>query len=155
MIKNITILDLDGTIIDSSHRQATLADGTLDIANWLQNATPEKIFGDSVLPLAQQVNKRGKRGDFVLVCTARNMTDADFEFLMDNGINPDKIISRPIGNNTPDGELKANQLKRLFNLKQFQKANKVMFDDAPTVRSSLRKIGVTCIDPNKIARRVA
>ena len=43
----------------------------------------------------------------------------------------------------------------LFNLKQFQKANKVMFDDAPSVRASLRKIGVACIDPQKIARRVA
>ena len=74
---------------------------------------------------------------------------------MENGINPDKIISRPIGDNTPDGELKANQLKRLFNLKQFQKANKVMFDDAPSVRASLRKIGVACIDPQKIAERVA
>ncbi len=141
MIKNITIFDLDGTVIDSTHRQVTRSDGTLDVANWLQNSTPEKIFGDTVLPLAQQVNN--------------NMTFADFEFLMDNGINPDKIISRPIGDNTPDGELKAKQLKQLFNLKQFQKANKVMFDDAPSVRASLRKIGVACIDPQKIARRVA
>ena len=155
MIKNISIFDLDGTIIDSSHRQATLPDGTLNLKHWFENATPEKIFGDTVLPLAQQINKRGKRGDYVLVCTARNMTFADFEFLMENGINPDKIISRPIGDNTPDGELKANQLKRLFNLKQFQKANKVMFDDAPSVRASLRKIGVTCIAPQKIAERVA
>ena len=112
MIKNITIFDLDGTVIDSSHRKVTRPDGTLDVANWLQNSTPEKIFGDTVLPLAQQINKRGKRGDYVLVCTARNMTFADFEFLMENGINPDKIISRPIGDNTQDGELKANQLKR-------------------------------------------
>jgi hypothetical protein len=155
MIKNITIFDLDGTVIDSTHRQATKPDGTLDIANWLENSTPEKIFGDSVLPLAQQINKRSKRGDYVLVCTARNMTDADFEFLMDNGINPHKIISRPIGNNTPDGELKAKQLQQLFNLKQFKNANKVMFDDAPSVRSSLRKIGVAVINPEKIAERVA
>jgi beta-phosphoglucomutase-like phosphatase (HAD superfamily) len=155
MIKNISIFDLDGTIIDSSHRQATLPDGTLNLAAWIENSTAEKIFADTVLPLAQQVRKRQKRGDYVMVCTARNMSDADFEFLMDNGINPDKIISRPNGNNTPDGELKAKQLKSFLSLKQFQKASKVMFDDAASVRSSLRKIGIAVIDPNKIEKKVA
>ena len=149
-IKNITIFDLDGTIIDSSHRQATLPDGTLNLAHWLENATPEKIFEDKVLPLAQQVRKRQKRGDFVMVCTARTMSEADFEFLMNEGINPHKIISRPHGNQEPDGQLKAKQLKQFFNLKQFQKASKIMFDDAASVRSSLRKIGIATIHPNKL-----
>ena len=81
MIKNISIFDLDGTIIDSSHRQMVKPDGTLDLAKWFENATAEKIFADKVLPLAQQVRKRQKAGDYVLVCTARNMTFADFEFL--------------------------------------------------------------------------
>jgi phosphoglycolate phosphatase-like HAD superfamily hydrolase len=155
MIKNISIFDLDGTIIDSSHRQATLPDGTLNLDAWIENATPEKIFQDKVLPLAEQIRKRHKKGDYVLICTARNMTFADFEFLMDNGICPDKIISRPDGNMEPDGVLKAKQLKSLFNLKQFQKASKVMFDDAASVRSSLRKIGIAVINPEKIAERFA
>ena len=155
MIKNISIFDLDGTIIDSSHRQMVKSDGTLDLEKWFEFATPEKIFEDTVLPLAQQVRKRQKRGDFVMVCTARNMTDADFEFLMNEGICPDKIISRPKGNMEPDGELKAKQLKSFLSLKQFQKASKVMFDDAASVRSSLRKIGIAVIHPEKIAERVA
>ena len=154
MIKNISIFDLDGTIIDSSHRQMVKSDGTLDLAKWFEFATPEKIFQDKVLPLAQQVRKRQKRGDYVMVCTARNMTDADFEFLQNEGICPDKIISRPKGNMLPDGELKAKQLKSFLSLKQFAKANKVMFDDAASVRSSLRKIGIAVIDPAKIAERV-
>ena len=94
MIKNISIFDLDGTIIDSSHRQMVKPDGTLDLAKWFEMATPEMIFDDKVLPLAQQVRKRQKAGDYVLVCTARNMTFADFEFLQIEGICPDKIISR-------------------------------------------------------------
>ena len=93
IMKNITIFDLDGTCIDSTHRQATRPDGTLNLEHWIENATPEKIFGDSLLPLAQQINKRTKQGDFVIVCTARQMSDADFEFLMNEGINPHKIIS--------------------------------------------------------------
>ena len=149
-IKNITIFDLDGPIIDSSHRQAPLPDGTLNLAHWFENATPEKIFEDQVLPLAQQIRKRHKRGDYVMVCTARNMTEADYEFLMDNGINPHKIISRPKGNMEPDGQLKAKQLKQFFSLKQFAKASKIMFDDAASVRSSLRKIGIATIDPKKL-----
>jgi len=155
MIKNISIFDLDGTIIDSSHRQMVKSDGTLDLAKWFENATAEKIFADKVLPLAQQVRKRQKAGDYVLVCTARNMTFADFEFLQNEGICPDKIVSRPKGNMEPDGVLKAKQLRSLFNLKQFKKASKVMFDDAASVRSSLRKIGIAVINPEKIARKVA
>ena len=155
MIKNISIFDLDGTIIDSSHRQATLPDGTLNLEHWFENATAEKIFDDTVLPLADQVRKRQKAGDYVMVCTARNMQDADFEFLQNEGICPDKIISRPSGNTEADGVLKAKQLNSFLSLKQFAKANKVMFDDAASVRSTLRKIGIAVINPEKIAERVA
>jgi len=155
MVKNISIFDMDGTIIDSSHRQATKPDGTLNLAAWIENATPEKISKDIVLPLAQQIRKRQKAGDYVLICTARQMSFADFEFLQDNGICPDKIISRPLGNMEADGSLKAKQLSKLFNLKQFAKASKIMFDDAASVRSALRKIGIAVLDPAKVARRAA
>ena len=49
-------------------------------------------FGDSKVPLALQVRRRQKKGDYTIVQTARNMTYADYEFLMINGINPHKII---------------------------------------------------------------
>jgi len=75
-------------------------------------------------------------------------------FLQEHGLCVDKIISRPKGNMTPDGELKAKQLSSLFNLKQFKNLNKVMFDDAASVRSTLRKIGIAVIHPNKIQERV-
>jgi len=155
MIKNILIFDLDGTTIDSSHRQATKPDGTLDLAHWFENATPEKIFQDKLLPLSQQMHKRCKAGDYVIICTARTLQDADFEYLQNHGLCVDKIIYRPKGNMTPDAELKSKQLSQLFNLKQFKNKNKVMFDDAPSVRSSLRKIGISVVHPDKIQARVA
>ena len=155
MIKNISIFDLDGTCIDSSHRQATLPDGTLNLAHWFENATPEKIFSDKLMPLAFQISKRQKKGDFTIVCTARNMQDADFEFLQDNGICPHKIISRPAGNMEADGSLKRKQLNSFLSLKQFAKASKIMFDDAASVRSSLREIGIVAIDPKKIEKKLA
>ena len=42
------IYDLDGTVIDSSHR---LGNGSL--ADWHANNTPDNIAADGVLPLAQ------------------------------------------------------------------------------------------------------
>jgi FMN phosphatase YigB (HAD superfamily) len=154
-IKNITIFDLDGTVIDSSHRQATLPDGTLNLKHWFENATPEKIFKDKILPLAQQIRRRSKAGDYTMICTARTLSDADLEFFHQEGLLVDKIISRKQGDNTPDGELKAKQLRSFFSLKQFKDLNKVMFDDAPSVRKSLRRLGISVIDPSKIQDRVA
>ena len=154
MFNNILIFDLDGTTIDSSHRHATLADGTLNLAKWIENSTPEKIFQDQVLPLGHLVSKLGKK-HYTIICTARVLSDADREFLMENGICVDKIISRPTGNNTPDGELKKKQLNSFLSLKQFKHKNKIMFDDADSVRSIVRKIGITVIHPDKINERIA
>ena len=154
MIKNITIFDLDGTCIDSSHRQLTKADGTLDIANWLENATSEKVFKDSLLPLASEISKRKIAGDYTIISTARNMTDADFEFLRINNMVPNLIISRKVGDNRPDDELKFKRLNSLFNLKQFRNANKIMFDDAKSVRATLRGLLDAVINPAKINERL-
>jgi|SRR5210317_137089 hypothetical protein len=154
MIKQISIFDLDGTTIDSSHRQATLSNGNLNLKHWFKNATPSKIFNDKVLPLALQVRRRQKKGDYVIVHTARNMTYADYEFLMENGICPNKIISRPIGNNTADGVLKRKQLSSLFNLKPFKQARKIMFDDNLEVKKEVLKLGVQVFNPNKLNERL-
>ncbi|MGA1771733.1 MAG: hypothetical protein ACO39T_05625 [Flavobacteriaceae bacterium] len=154
MFKNIIIFDLDGTTINSDHRHATLADGTLNLEAWKENCTPEKIFQDQVLPLGHLVSKLGKKA-YTIVCTARNMSDADFEFLMDNGICVDKIISRPFGNNEPDAQLKKKQLNSFLSLKQFKHKNKIMFDDADSVRKTLRKIGITVIHPDKVNAKLA
>jgi len=154
-MNNVTIFDLDGTCIDSSHRQSIKADGTLDLDRWFETNTPELIFEDKLFPLAIEIRRRQKAGDFTIVCTARAMTSADFEFLMNEGINPDMIIHRKAGDMSPDAELKSRQLRRLFNLRQFKKANKVMFDDAPSVRSTLRKLGIAVIHPAKYNERVA
>lgn len=154
MIKQISIFDLDGTTIDSDHRQATLENGNLDLKHWFKNATPSKIFKDKVLPLALQVRRRQKKGDYVIVHTARNMTYADYEFLMENGICPHKIISRPKGNMLADGILKRKQLSSLFNLKPFKQANKVMFDDNQQVKKEVSKLGVQVFNPNKLNERL-
>lgn len=149
MIKQITIFDLDGTTIDSDHRQATLPNGNLDLKHWFENATAEKIFDDKVLPLAQEIRRRNKKGDYTIICTARNLQYADLEFMMENGLLADKVISRPKGNMENDAKLKRKQLNSFLSLKQFKNANKVMFDDNNQVRSELRQIGISVLHPNK------
>jgi polyphosphate kinase len=148
-MKCVTIFDLDGTCIDSSHRQATLADGTLNLALWIKNATPEKIANDSLLPLSKEIRNRKAKGDYVVICTARNMSDADVEFLKENDMMPHKIISRPRGNMEGDAVLKAKQLRSLFSLKQFANAAKIMFDDAASVRGALRKLDIAVLHPSR------
>ena len=149
MIKQITIFDLDGTTIDSDHRQATLPNGNLDLKHWFENSTAEKIFDDRVLPLAQEIRRRNKKGDYTIICTARNLQYADLEFMMENGLLADKVISRPKGNMENDAKLKRKQLNSFLSLKQFKNANKVMFDDNNQVRSELRQIGISVLHPNK------
>ena len=151
---HVSNFDIDGTTIDSSYRQITDSKGNLDLAKWFKNATPSKIFADKVLPLSLQIRRRQKKGDYTIVHTARNMSYADYEFLMENGICPDKIISRPKGNMIADGVLKRKQLSSLFNLKPFKQARKVMFDDNLEVKKEVSKIGVTVFNPNKLNERL-
>jgi len=74
---------------------------------------------------------------------------------MENGLLADKVIDRPKGNYENDAKLKRKQLNSFLSLKQFKNANKVMFDDAASVRTALRKIGIAVIHPNKIEKKVA
>jgi hypothetical protein len=74
---------------------------------------------------------------------------------MQNGINVDKIISRKKGDMSPDADLKKRQLNSFLSLKQFKGKNKIMFDDASSVRSTLRKIGITVINPDTVNERLA
>jgi hypothetical protein len=56
------IFDLDHTVIDSSHRQLTNADGSLDLAHWRENCTHEKIMADTLLPLARTMREALEHG---------------------------------------------------------------------------------------------
>ena len=107
------IYDLDGTLIDSAHRKATRPDGSLDLDHWKRNSTPEKVAADSLLPLVGLLRKHWRTGNEIVFCTARVMSDADYEFLMEHGLMSHHILSRPEGCTMADAELKEIQL-RLF-----------------------------------------
>ena len=69
----IRIYDLDGTIIDSSHRRATKPNGEIDLDKWRENNTRDYIFKDELLPMYWQLVNDYKNGDIVVICTAREL----------------------------------------------------------------------------------
>ena len=140
------IYDLDGTVICSAHRKATLPDGSLDLEHWIENSTPDKVAKDSLLPLATLMRKNWRANHTVLVCTARVLSDADFMFFLENDIPYHKILSRPAGCQTADHTLKDIQL-RLYahdmglSWKSFC-AQAVVYDDNQAVLNQLESIGM-------------
>lgn len=148
------IFDLDGTIVDSSHRAVTLPDGSINLAHWRENSTPEKIALDSLLPLAdtwRSVQEKHR----VIICTARVMGDADRNFFYRNGLRWDFLLSRKEGDATPDAELKLQQLNSLANhlfysWREFA-SRAVMFDDNLKIIELLSRNGLRVIHPQQFS----
>lgn len=147
------IFDLDGTTIDSSHRQLANADGSLDLAHWIENSKPEKVMQDKLLPLGKEWRMLSASGlpIRVIVCTARVMGAADFQYLEDNGLRFDVCLSRECGDCTPDAELKEIKLRQLardLNLSWARFCNSAtMVDDNPTIVKHMNDIGIFCQFP--------
>ena len=70
---SICIYDLDGTVIDSSHRATHDEQGNIDLANWKAKSTKDFIFQDKLMPLYSQLVADYKNGDMIILCTARNL----------------------------------------------------------------------------------
>ncbi|NDC25475.1 MAG: hypothetical protein EBZ49_15290 [Proteobacteria bacterium] len=121
------IFDLDGTVIDSSHRQNTLPDGSLNLEHWLENNTHEKIMADSLLPLAASMKAIKAAGHTVIICTARSPHPSNHIFLEEQGLGHDVFLSR--GENDMDDNLK--------------------------VIAAMLSIGITCFNATKQNRRLA
>ena len=156
----IKIFDLDGTVIDSSHRTRFFADGSLDLAYWQANATPRKIAADKLLPLAKQMQSAYARGNcLVMVCTARVMTHSDFLFLDMHGLKYHAITSRPEGETMPDFALKLYALHGLCSENGWSWARfcemAVMYDDNLSVINSLTSEGIHVYNSTILNRELA
>ena len=158
MVKQITIFDLDGTVIDSAHRTPNNADGTLNLEAYIARHTAENVARDTLLPLARLISAAYTSGAYVIILTARDMHACDYEFLAAHGIAAHKIMSRDKVKSkkhyySGDGEYKAKWIRPFLNLRQFKGAAVVMFDDAAPVKTELRRIfPVLCA--NKVNRRL-
>ena len=148
------IFDLDHTVIDSSHRQLTKADGSLDLTHWRENCTHEKIMGDTLLPLARTMQEAINNGQNVIICTARVLGRSDIIFLVKHGLLASVILSRPEGDNTSDAALKTRLLKQHCQTVGITWArftrSAYMFDDNVNVLAEMKSHGIQALNAIKI-----
>lgn len=154
------IFDLDHTIVDSSHRQATRPDGSLDLDHWRENSIPKLIERDTLLPLAHEWRKlQRKENAQIIVCTARVMGPADYFYFGSRGLFAKTIISRQEGDTTPDDLLKLRGLKQYcakngISWRRFC-ASAIMFDDNKNVLQTLTANGLQCHNSLEINERLS
>lgn len=127
-IKRIQIYDMDGTLVDSTHRYRTIDNVRIDLQHWRENSHLAML--DSLLPLAAQY--RADLADeecFVIIATARIMGAEDWRFVNEILGMPDYFISRKPDDSRSGGLLKINGLQKFFNLKPFRNAVATFYED--------------------------
>jgi len=153
------IFDLDHTVIDSSHRQITRPDGSLDLLAWRQNNTRANIMRDKLLPLANQWRRLAKKNVTIVICTARVMGRHDYDFLAEHNLRWDACLSRPAGNTTPDAELKEKLLRKYAMARPMTWARfcatSVFYDDNKNVLAMLDRIGIRAYDSLTLNERLS
>lgn len=141
-MRRILVFDLDETVICSKHRTPSNADGSLNLPAYIANHTPENVAKDTLLPLADVMKKAYLDGHYIIVLTARDMMQCDYDFLALHGLRYHKLFSRdqakPAHYSLKDGEYKARWIMPFLNLKQFKGKPVLMFDDAAPVKKALR-----------------
>lgn len=132
MIKRVSIWDLDGTIIDSSHRYRTRVDNNgdlkIDLEYWRENES--RVWEDTLLPLYSKYREDLQNPEvFVIIATARVLNTPDIEYIEKVLGKPDYIIGRKSGDNQSGKYLKAKGIQKFFNLKPFKFAEWVFYED--------------------------
>jgi len=152
------IWDLDGTVIDSSHRYSTLANGDINLPKWIADNTRKNIERDTLLPLARLMRSNYRQGDIVIICTARVLGVWDHVFLADHGIRAQFILSRGLGDNRGDAEMKRDLLLRHFSGLKIPVArwtrHAVFYDDNQAVLAMAAKLGIITRDAIKLNQQM-
>ena len=144
----IAVFDLDGTVIDSSHRALTNEEGGINLENW-RTHTREQILGDSELPLISFMRDCISDTNIrTWICTSRNLSRADKDLLDNLGIGgADLILSRDENDNREDVSYKLAKIKKRINLPSIKQREKIFFDDRADIRKAMSELGFTCPAP--------
>lgn len=130
-ITKVAIYDMDGILVDSSHRYRTIIDDSgerIDLEYWREHE--KDAMNDSLLPMAAQYKKDLlDPNTYVIIATARVMHDPDWQFIREILGEPDYFISRKEGDSQSGKTLKINGLARFFNLLNFRDADFVFYED--------------------------
>lgn len=130
-ITRVAIYDMDGTIVDSSHRYRTITDENgerIDLEYWRENEY--RAMDDGLLPMHEQYKADlADPNCYVIIATARVMNAPDWQFVKEILGEPDYFISRPKDSNVSGKTLKINGLAKFFNLVTFRDAEFVFYED--------------------------
>lgn len=130
-ITRVAIYDMDGTIVDSSHRYRTIVDEKgerIDLDYWRENEY--RAMEDGLLPLADQYRKDLEDPScYTIIATARVMNAPDWQFVNEILGAPDYFISRPKDSSVSGKILKINGLAKFFNLLNFKDAEFTFYED--------------------------
>ena len=145
----VNVFDLDGTLIDSSHRinkNGDIDEG-LDLEYWKNNCNAISITKDKLLPLVDVYHEFGKTGFINIAVTARDMNQADYDYLHNNGMFFNMILHREDSIEL-DHILKERKLSELFKDKKLKPF--LAFDDKEENLEVFKKFGFTTINALQI-----
>lgn len=168
----IIIFDLDGTVIDTSHRYRNKPCGTIDLDYWFANSTPEMIAKDRLLPLADKWREYKAQGHTIIVCTARSWQRHPLmtcepgpiyvDFLAQNGLEYDALLYRNLAGDDhetlSDGDLKIRLLNDWAIANGYQSLRHmgaIMYDDNAEVIKAMFANRIICLDAVQYNARLA
>jgi hypothetical protein len=129
MYKRIHVYDLDGTLVDSSHRYRALPNGNIDLDHW--RANEHRIFDDTLLPLAEQYKADiADPETYVVICTLREPEPEQYIFIRERLGMPNKLILNRQRLRKSAKGYKYRELAKLFNLKQFKNLPRYFWEDS-------------------------
>jgi len=123
------VFDMDGTLVDSSHRYRTITDKQgnqrIDLEHWIANE--HRVLHDKLLPLAKDYRQLLAAGNtYVIIATARVWCDLTDRFTREMLGYPHTYFARRDRSDTrPGAALKISGVKKLLNLKQFSKVREI------------------------------
>ena len=112
------------------------------VINFFNNQSENFIFKDKLLPLYWHIRERYYKGDYIVLCTARTITQDDLDYFAEMGIPFHSIISRPKKCHLADEIFKYNYLKRFCNLIWTRNRKKYLYDDKMKNLSSALRLGI-------------
>ena len=141
MTRNVVIVDLDGTLCDSGHREHhAVAKEWEEFHRKLSLDKPHQDVALTILALQ-------KTGFKVYGLTGRNEAHrtATLNWLLGNGIELDALMMRPDNDWTPDHELKPKALVAAYGSIEAAKERVLMIlEDRDKVVEAWRNLGFRC-----------
>ena len=136
--------DLDGVLLNASHRQACHPDGSLNLLKYRENSTPENIALDKEMALIETISILNVHRIKYNVITARVACPSTLARLESAGIRPSIVMARNgEQDRRRDYQLKTDHLVSKFSRRE--RENMLLIDDNLANCQAVIEIGLKAI----------